>query len=39
MVRLNITIKERKKNTINNFRNENWDLTTDRKSILKKVKE
>ena len=38
-MRLNNNNKGEKKNTINNFRNENWDLTTDLKSLLMKVKE
>ena len=38
-MRLNNNNKGKKKNTRNNFRNENWDLTTDPKSLLMKVKE
>ena len=38
-MRLNNNNKGKKKNTRNNFRNENWDLTTDSKSLLMKVKE
>ena len=38
-MRSNNNNKGEKKNTINNFRNENWDLTTDLKSLLMKVKE
>ena len=38
-MRLNNNNKGKEKNTRNNFRNENWDLTTDSKSLLMKVKE